>query len=473
MVETVRRAARWRPDAVQRLLLAQLVMFSGVAALFPVVPLYVTSHGGSSADVALFVAGPLVASTLIQVPAGRLVDRRGRKPVLVGSRVAFAIFSFALFANWGPLWWLALLRVGQGACSGAYLPALRAALADLTAEGERSHRYAQLQACEMVGLLVGPAIGGAIALWRLSGIFAVSGVAVLVGLGALLRMPETARLRRSPERAEQTAGHVPGAQLSGSVTGEPVQAAGVPGHADAGPRGAGGLAAPAPSSAPPPRWWLARPLLVPAAALTAVGAMFNMYDVVWPQYLRVRGYDSLVIGLSISLYAVPILLLAGRAGRLGDRANRRALIPSALAVVAGCALTYPELRQILPILCVGTLEAIAVVVLEPTLYASVSERAAAELRGRALGVAGFFEAGGGALGAGVLGALYGVAEPLPFIGGAAACLAAASLCALWLPAHPPRAVPSLPSRPQHGGALWDEADEPMEPPATTLETLLP
>ncbi len=443
MLELARGALTLRLDPVQRLLLAQLVMFAGVAALFPVVPLYVRAHGGSSADIALFVAGPLVASTLIQAPAGRVVDRRGGKPVLVGSRVGFAVFSFALFANWGPLWWLALLRVAQGACSGAYLPALRAALADLTPEGRRSARYAQLQACEMVGLLVGPAIGGAIALWRYSGIFAVCGVTVLIGLGTLLRMPETrgAGLRGVRPRPD---GATPGLPVAG----------GSPRRATA-------------------RWWRARELLVPAAALTAVGAMFNMYDVVWPQYLRVRGYDSLVIGLSISLYAVPILLLAGRAGRLGDRANRRVLIPAALVGVAACAVTYPELRWILPILGVGTLEAIAVVVLEPTLYASVSERATAELRGRAMGVAGFFEAGGGALGAGVLGALYGIAEPLPFIGGAAACLAAAAVCALWLPAHPPGGMPPGPVRPRHGGALWEEGGRRTEPPATTLETLLP
>ncbi|MGA9112401.1 MAG: MFS transporter, partial [Candidatus Dormiibacterota bacterium] len=191
MLELIRALLTRRLEPVHRLLLAQLVMFAGIAALFPVVPLYVRAHGGSSADIALFVAGPLVSNTLAQVPAGHLVDRVGRKPVLIGSRLAFAVLSLALFANLGPLWLLALLRVGQGASSGAYLPALRTALADLTPAGHRGSRYAQLQACEMVGLLVGPAIGGAIALWQYSGIFAASGVSVLVGLGTLARMPET------------------------------------------------------------------------------------------------------------------------------------------------------------------------------------------------------------------------------------------------------------------------------------------
>src|SRR5689334_22558599 len=85
------------------LLAGQLVMFVGIAALFPIAALYVRARGGNSVGVALFVAGPLVANMLVQVPAGRLTDRIGRRPVLFGSRVFFALLSFALFADRGPL----------------------------------------------------------------------------------------------------------------------------------------------------------------------------------------------------------------------------------------------------------------------------------------------------------------------------------------------------------------------------------
>jgi MFS family permease len=408
VLEILRALLTRRLEPAHRLLLGQLVMFTGIAALFPVVPLYVRSHGGTSADIALFVAGPLVASALVQLPTGHLVDRIGRKPVLIGSRLLYAALSGGLFLNLGPLWLLALLRVGQGASGGAYVPALRAALADLTPPGERGHRYAQLQGCEMVGLLLGPAIGGAIALWEYSGIFAASGIAVLLGLGAVIRMPET--------RGSDIAASSP---------------------------------APAPSAAPdaPPAsrlWWLRPALLVPSVALAAAGTMFAMYDVVWPQYLNARGYDSLVIGLSISFFAVPILLLTGPGGRLSDRADRRLLVPAALCVVAACAFTYPWLRSIFPILAVGTVESLAVMLVEPSLFAVISESTTASLRGRAMGVGGLFEAGGGAFGAGVLGALYGIAEPLPFLGGATVCLLAAAVCSRALPRHrPPGAAPDL------------------------------
>jgi MFS family permease len=413
VLEILRALLTRRLEPAHRLLLGQLVMFTGIAALFPVVPLYVRAHGGSSADIALFVAGPLVASTLVQLPAGHLVDRIGRKPVLIGSRLLYAALSGGLFLNLGPLWVLALLRVGQGASGGAYVPALRAALADLTPPGERGHRYAQLQGCEMVGLLLGPAIGGAVALWAYSGIFAASGIAVLLGLGAVIRMPET----RGADIAASPPAPAPSAARDGS-------------HAPA--------TTPAPATPPAPRWWWLRPaLLIPSVALAAAGTMFSMYDVVWPQFLNARGYDSLVIGLSISFFAVPILLLTGRGGRLSDRADRRVLVPVALCVVAACASTYPWLRNIFPILAVGTVESLAVMLVEPSLFAVISESTTASLRGRAMGVGGLFEAGGGAFGAGVLGALYGIAEPLPFLGGATVCLLAALVCARALPRHRP------------------------------------
>ena len=146
-------------------------MFAGVAAIFPIAPLYVRRHGGGSLAIALFIAGPLIANMLVQVPAGRLTDRIGRRPMLLGSRALYGVVAMALFADVGPLWLLAALRTLQGASSGAYVPALRAALVDLSGPEKRAERFSQLQACEMVGLLVGPFLGGVIALWRDSAVF--------------------------------------------------------------------------------------------------------------------------------------------------------------------------------------------------------------------------------------------------------------------------------------------------------------
>ena len=353
-------------SAVRWLLGSQLVMFTGLAAVFPVAALYVRNRGGSAVAIGLFIAGPMVLNTLVQVPAGHLADKIGRRPLLIGARVGYAAVSFALFADRGPLWALALLRAGQGGCSGAYEPALRAVLADLTPPQRRAERYSQLQAAEMVGLLIGPAIGGAVALWRDNGIFLCSGVAVLLSTLAMVNVPET---------------------RVAAVAGEPVTT---------------------------PGWWRRRGILVPCIGLGAVGLVFTMYDVVWPQYLDARGYGTLVIGLSITLFAVPLLILARPGGRLADRADRRLILGVCLALIGACAVTYPELRSLAVILTVGTVEACAIVMVEPSLFAVIAESAPASARGRAMGIGGFVQFGGAAIGAGVLGSLYGVAEGLPF-----------------------------------------------------------
>jgi len=388
-------ASKRRPGPVFWLLSGQVVMFTGIAAIFPIAPLYVAAHGGGPIVIALFIAGPLLANTLVQVPAGRLCDRIGRRPLLIGARIAFGLLSIGLFIDAGPLWLLTVLRLLQGLTSGAYVPALRAALTDLSDEATRGRRFAQLQACEMVGLLVGPLLGGSVALWRLSGVFGVAGLAVLAGIAPMIRVPETVsrgRVRADPARRFA--------------------------------------------------WWRIRGVIVPSLALAALGTVFSMYDVVWPQYLSARGYGPFLIGLSISIFAVPILLLAQPAGRLADRVQRRLLVAPALLIVAATAATYPFLRDLSIILAVGTVEAIAVVVIEPSLFAVIGDTAPADMRGRAMGVGGLFEAAGLTFGAAGLGSLYGAGEGLPFWGGSAALAAAAALCLVALPSRVLWAAPA-------------------------------
>ena len=381
------------------LLSGQLIMFTGIAALFPIAPLYVAQRGGNSFAIAAFVAGPLIANMVVQIPAGHLADRIGRRPLLIGTRAAYVVLSAVLFLDAGPLWVLILVRTLEGAASGAYVPALLAALTDLSEPERRTERFAQQQACETVGLLLGPLLGGTIALWRDSGAFGVSGLLVLIGLVPMLRVPET-----MAPRSEKPA-------------------------------------------ATPRFRWRRRAIVVPSLGLFAVGTLYAMYDVVWPQYLGARGYGAFVVGLTISLFAVPILVLARPAGRLADRADLRRLVPPSFLVVAACCASYPFLRTLLPIVLVGEVEAAGIVFAEPSLYAAIGSSAGEHERGRALGVGGFFQFAGTGFGAAVLGSLYGVSSGVPFWGGAGFMIAGAVICALGLP-QLPVGVPREPVAPQ-------------------------
>jgi MFS family permease len=84
---------------------------------------------------------------------------------------------------------------------------------------------------------------------------------------------------------------------------------------------------------------------------------------------------------------------------------------------------------------VGSVEACAFVLIEPTLFAVISDSSPESQRGAAMGIGGLFQFGGSALGAAVLGALYGVGEGIAFWGAAGTLLAAAVLCGLALPSR--------------------------------------
>jgi DHA1 family multidrug resistance protein-like MFS transporter len=387
-IDVLARTGKPRADPAFWLLIGQLIMFTGVAAVFPIAPLYVAHRGGNSVAVAIFIAGPLVANTLVQVPAGRLCDRWGRKPFLIGPRLVYAFLSLFLFFNIGSLPVLTAIRIVMGACAGAYVPALRAALTDLSAPDQRAQRFSQLQAYEMVGLLIGPLVGGAAALWRDSAVFGITGLSMFIGLGAMFRVPETRAATATVVKKERF------------------------------------------------RWWRMRGIVVPIAALFAVGTIWSMYDVVWPQYLAARGYDPLIIGLSVSVFALPILVLARAGGRLADRSDRRKLVTAGLIVVAVCASIYPFLQALAVILTVGTIEAVATVILEPSLFAVIGDSTPESVRGRAMGLGGLYQFSGMAFGAAVLGSLYGVNAGLPFWCGSGILLLGALVCAAWLPGRP-------------------------------------
>ncbi len=374
--------------AIRWLLGGQLLMFTGIAAVFPVAPLYVRAHGGGAVAAALFIAGPLVANAAVQVPAGRVVDRIGRRPLLIGGRIVFAVLSISIFVlDPAPLWVLAVLRTVMGAASGAYIPALLATITDLSPPDRRAERFSQLQAAELAGLLVGPLVGGVIALWTTSAIFLAAGVGVGLGVAVQWHVPET---------------------------------------------GAGSRAA-HPEEPPPPGWWRRRGIVVAALGLAAIGTAFSMYDVVWPQFLDARGASTVLIGISISIFALPMLLLATPGGRLSDRSDRRVVLGICFAVVASCCSTYPLLRSIPVILVLGTVEAVAFVMCEPSLYATISDSAPAAARGRAMGIGGTAQLGGSGFGSAALGSLYGVREGLPFWTASAVLVAAAVVCAAAIP----------------------------------------
>ncbi len=166
----------------------------GMTIVLPVLPFVVLQYVSHEADLAIWV-GVLEAinglcAFLVAPFLGRLSDRFGRRPVIIGAAF-FAALSMAMFGIGGALWVLVLARVIQGLTAGD-MPALFAYLADITPPEKRAQRFGLLGALSGIGMMVGPALGGVLAAVDLRlPVFLTAGVALTIAVLSLFLLPES------------------------------------------------------------------------------------------------------------------------------------------------------------------------------------------------------------------------------------------------------------------------------------------
>ena len=112
---------RARRTALWGIIAAVFLVGTGVGSVLPILPLFLRERGGSYAIVGVVVGANLVAQFIGQYPAGRLSDRFGRAPLMIGGLVVagLAIAAFALPLS---IDWLIGLRFIQGLGAAAFRP---------------------------------------------------------------------------------------------------------------------------------------------------------------------------------------------------------------------------------------------------------------------------------------------------------------------------------------------------------------
>lgn len=162
------REVRKIPAKLLVLMATAFIDMLGVLMIFPLLPFYVKTLGGSGINVFGFhlgigiIAGFIIASftfaQLLSAPLwGKFSDRVGRRPTLLialsASAVAYLIFGFA-----DSLFLLFLSRIVQGA-GGGTVGVIQAYVADSTAPEDRARALGWLSATTNLGVTLGPVLG--------------------------------------------------------------------------------------------------------------------------------------------------------------------------------------------------------------------------------------------------------------------------------------------------------------------------
>jgi MFS family permease len=173
----------------------------GLFLILPVFALFAEGLPGATPFLTGLAVGIYgLTQAALQIPFGLLSDRIGRKPVIFGGLLLFALGS-VVAALADDVWWVIIGRAIQG--SGAIAAAVMALAADLTREEHRTKAMATIGitigASFMLAMLAGPVLGPLIGI---SGIFWLTAVLALLGIavvGLIVPTPAHSSVHRDAE----------------------------------------------------------------------------------------------------------------------------------------------------------------------------------------------------------------------------------------------------------------------------------
>ncbi len=367
--------------------ISTVMVMAGQGVVSPVLPLFADSFGVSTAMVGATVTAFGLARLVTNVPAGLFADRNGRRLLLIGGPLVTAVGMLGSGLS-GSIWLLLVFRFVAGLGSGLYMTGAQIYVLDI-AEPDQTARFIAInQAALLVGISVGPAIGGVLAdrYGLASPFLVVAAAALLTAVYGFVRLPETLSNRDMPDDA-------------GRSTDEPV----------AGDTTAG--------SAPPSRWSILASidfLAVGFVSFAVFSIRAGVRQTLVPLQLNQEfglGVDDL--GALFTALGFIGIVLIGPAGWAADRFNRKVIIvPTALLVAVGIGIV--SFADTLSMFIVGlTISAVGSSITGPAPAAYVADLVSDDRRGQAMGLyrtAGDF----GVVAAPVLGGAVADAVSIPF-----------------------------------------------------------
>jgi MFS family permease len=343
--------------------------FLGVGFILPLRALYGREVGASSGEIGLMASAALLTGFFAAPPIGRLSDRLGHGYVLFAGLVIHTLLVLAYIPIENPVLLIAL-RGLEGIAVVGILPPARALANTLAPSGRQAETLGLMSAAQTVGILLGPTFGLLLA----SAVgyhqaFLVASVPLAAGaVLAWFFLP-----RRATVYSSELAARAVTARL------------------------------------------FTRPLLLAYSMQIILATTQGVGAAVWTIYMADLGATPLVIGLSFTTFAVPIILLAPIAGRMADRHGRYWYVLLGLAVCGVLFVIYGLPINPIWLVILSVPEGVAAAFARTATDGLLADATPPSLRGRIQATYSAAGTGSAFVVATISGFIYGFYRGLPFL----------------------------------------------------------
>jgi MFS family permease len=333
------------PSSLYLALAANLFFFSGFQWTFATLPGFIQKIGGDATHIGLAFGLFSLSAVAARPLVGWLVDRWGRKPMLLIGAAIFAL-SPALYALLDALWPFQIVRVFHGLGIAAFTTAYTTLVGDLAPPARRGGAIGLSGVTNNLGMLFAPALGVyVVTRWGYAAHFWAS--AGITALCLLLLLPVT----------------------------EPVR------HTET------------PIDRPSRRWTVVRmqPVWIAAFGITglamAYGAVLSFLAPFADEkgLTAASGSAALTTGGYFSAFAVAMMLAQASAGWLSDRVGRRAVALPGMVIVVLAMIGLATARTNTALLAAGASFGLGWGLTRAGLDTTVVDAVSAEARGTAVG----------------------------------------------------------------------------------------
>jgi len=177
------------------LLVYMFLAMLGAGLVIPILPQLLIEFGASGKAAGYLVSAFGLTQFLFSPIAGNFSDKYGRKPMIIGGLILFALSNLvgALASNFTIF---LISRFIGGIGSAALVPSIMAYIVDITTEEKRTKAMSLLGASMSSGFIVGPGVGGLLAeLGTRAPFFTSATVGILAAMSCLFLLPESKRTR--------------------------------------------------------------------------------------------------------------------------------------------------------------------------------------------------------------------------------------------------------------------------------------